>query len=99
MNNNSQNNNNSNNNQNKKQLLALNTVIKNKWKIISKLGQGSFGEIYAAVDLHTGEETAVKVEKSDNKKMVLKLEVIALKKLQGITFNLIDFQLLILFFN
>ncbi len=43
----------------------------------------SLGETYAAIDLHSSEDVAIKVEKLDNKKMVLKLEVIALKKLQG----------------
>lgn len=64
-------------------MLNSSTVIKNKWKIQSKIGQGAFGETYAGYDLHTGEEVAIKVEKWDNKKMVLKLEVIALKKLQA----------------
>jgi tau tubulin kinase len=63
--------------------LPVSTVIKNKWKIQGKIGQGSFGEIYAAVDLYSGDDVAIKVEKLDTKKMVLKLEVIALKKLQS----------------
>jgi tau tubulin kinase len=43
--------------------------------------------------LHSSEDVAIKVEKLDNKKMVLKLEVIALKKLQGIVqkFNYLTF--------
>lgn len=41
------------------------------------------GETYAAYDLHTNEEVAIKIEKLDSKKMVLRLEVIALKKLQS----------------
>ncbi|KAL0482617.1 tau-tubulin kinase [Acrasis kona] len=70
-------------NQNTKQMLSNSTVIKSKWKIQGKIGQGAFGETYSAVDLHSSEDVAIKVEKLDNKKMVLKLEVIALKKLQG----------------
>ncbi|KAF0979016.1 hypothetical protein FDP41_002086 [Naegleria fowleri] len=64
-------------------MLNVSTVIKSKWKIQGKLGQGAFGETYAAVDLHSGEDVAIKVEKLDNKKMILKLEVIALKKVQA----------------
>lgn len=63
-------------------IVPIKTIIKNKWKIQGKLGQGAFGETYAAIDVHSGEDVAIKVEKLDNKKMVLKLEVIALKKLQ-----------------
>lgn len=64
-------------------MLNSSSVIKNKWKIQAKIGQGAFGETYAGYDINTGEEVAVKVEKFDTKKMVLKLEVMALKKLQG----------------
>jgi predicted Ser/Thr protein kinase len=80
-------------------MLSISTVVKSKWKIQGKIGQGAFGtlntvfsyhftgETYAAIDLHTSDDVAIKVEKLDNKKMVLKLEVIALKKLQGILYN------------
>eukprot|EP01080_Neovahlkampfia_damariscottae_P003163 gene3163-5479_t len=63
-------------------MLTNGTLIKNKWKIQGQLGRGAFGETYAAIDLHTNDEVAIKIEKLDNKKMVLRLEVIALKKLQ-----------------
>lgn len=59
------------------------TIIKSKWKIQHLLGKGAFGETYAAYDIHTNEEVAIKIEKLDSKKMVLRLEVIALKKLQS----------------
>jgi tau tubulin kinase len=78
---------------NKKQenILKNGTIIKNKWKITGQLGKGAFGiylnfynigETYAAYDLSTKEEIAIKIEKLDSKKMVLRLEVICLKKLQ-----------------
>ncbi|EFC38649.1 predicted protein [Naegleria gruberi] len=74
---------NNNNPQSRPPMLNVSTVVKSKWKIQGKLGQGAFGETYAAVDLHSGEDVAIKVEKLDNKKIVLKLEVIALKKVQA----------------
>jgi hypothetical protein len=46
------------------------------------------GEIYAVIDLHTSEDLAVKVEKLDDKKMVLKQEVIVIKQLQSTFFAL-----------
>jgi serine/threonine protein kinase len=64
-------------------ILLPSTVIKNKWKVQGKIGQGSFGEIYAVIDLHTSDDLAVKVEKLDDKKMVLKQEVIVIKQLQS----------------
>jgi tau tubulin kinase len=67
----------------RKPILPVSSVVKAKWKIQGKIGQGAFGEAYAAVDLYTNEDVAIKVEKLDNKKMVLKLEVIALKKIQS----------------
>eukprot|EP00005_Dracoamoeba_jomungandri_P006934 CAMPEP_0174269078 /NCGR_PEP_ID=MMETSP0439-20130205/39769_1 /TAXON_ID=0 /ORGANISM="Stereomyxa ramosa, Strain Chinc5" /LENGTH=265 /DNA_ID=CAMNT_0015357649 /DNA_START=1 /DNA_END=795 /DNA_ORIENTATION=- len=57
-------------------------IIKGKWKIIRKIGQGAFGEIYSGRDINTNKLVAIKVERVDSKKQVLKLEVAVLKKLQ-----------------
>ena len=50
--------------------------------MVRKIGQGAFGEIYQGRNVVNGEEIAVKVERIDSKKQVLKLEVAVLKKLQ-----------------
>eukprot|EP01087_Luapelamoeba_hula_P019133 TRINITY_DN6297_c0_g1_i3.p1 TRINITY_DN6297_c0_g1~~TRINITY_DN6297_c0_g1_i3.p1 ORF type:complete len:863 (+),score=103.72 TRINITY_DN6297_c0_g1_i3:290-2878(+) len=63
-------------------LLTANDIIKGRWKIIRKIGQGSFGEIYSGGDIHTNELVAIKVERVDSRRKVLKLEVAVLKKLQ-----------------
>eukprot|EP01117_Protostelium_nocturnum_P005823 TRINITY_DN2101_c0_g1_i3.p1 TRINITY_DN2101_c0_g1~~TRINITY_DN2101_c0_g1_i3.p1 ORF type:complete len:523 (-),score=151.80 TRINITY_DN2101_c0_g1_i3:246-1814(-) len=63
-------------------MLAIGTVVKGRWKISKKIGQGAFGEIYQTRNLLTGEDVALKVEKVDSKKQVLKLEVAVLKRLQ-----------------
>ncbi len=34
----------------------------NRYRLIRKIGSGSFGEIYQAVNISTGEEVAVKLE-------------------------------------
>ncbi|KAL6046385.1 Tau-tubulin kinase Asator [Balamuthia mandrillaris] len=57
-------------------------IIKGRWKILRKIGQGAFGEIYSGRDIHTNKLVAIKVERVDSKKQVLKLEVAVLKKLQ-----------------
>lgn len=57
------------------------------------------GETYQAVDTQTREEVAVKVERSDSKKMVLKLEVVALKRLQCIDFFLFSSFLFVVCFS
>jgi predicted Ser/Thr protein kinase len=41
------------------------------------------GEIYSGRNVVTSEHVAIKVERVDSKKQVLKLEVAVLKKLQG----------------
>lgn len=41
------------------------------------------GEIFSGKNVITNEMVAIKVERVDNKKQVLKLEVAVLKKLQG----------------
>eukprot|EP01112_Ceratiomyxa_fruticulosa_P016995 TRINITY_DN5216_c0_g2_i2.p1 TRINITY_DN5216_c0_g2~~TRINITY_DN5216_c0_g2_i2.p1 ORF type:complete len:522 (-),score=74.99 TRINITY_DN5216_c0_g2_i2:62-1627(-) len=58
-------------------------LIKGRWKVLKKIGAGAFGEIYSAKNIITGEMVAIKVERTDSKKQVLKLEVAVLKKLQG----------------
>jgi serine/threonine protein kinase len=36
--------------------------VGNKFKLVKKLGTGAFGELYAGVNIKTGEEVAVKLE-------------------------------------
>jgi len=49
-----------------------------------KLGSGSFGEIYFAVNIQTGEELAVKLESAKSKHPQLMYEAKLLKHLQGV---------------
>lgn len=59
------------------------SLIKQRWKVIKKIGAGAFGEIYSGKNIITNELVAIKVERVDSKKQVLKLEVAVLKKLQA----------------
>ncbi|KAM3178524.1 Casein kinase I isoform alpha [Hymenolepis weldensis] len=38
-------------------------VVNDKWKLVRKIGSGSFGEIFLGINIETGEEVAVKLEK------------------------------------
>uniref|UniRef100_A0A8C9Z4G0 non-specific serine/threonine protein kinase n=1 Tax=Sander lucioperca TaxID=283035 RepID=A0A8C9Z4G0_SANLU len=58
-------------------------MVKDRWKVLKKIGGGGFGEIYEALDLLTRENVALKVESAQQPKQVLKMEVAVLKKLQG----------------
>ncbi|ESO02080.1 hypothetical protein HELRODRAFT_65295 [Helobdella robusta] len=64
-------------------LLSVGQLIKDKWKVIKKIGGGGFGEIYEGEDLTTKERVALKLESAKQSKQVLKMEVAVLKKLQG----------------
>ncbi|KAI6240676.1 Tau-tubulin kinase 1 [Aphelenchoides fujianensis] len=66
------------------EILQNSQVIRDRWKIKSKLGGGGFGEIYEAIDLQShNERVAVKVESAKATKQVLKMEVAVLRRLQG----------------
>ncbi|KAK7104552.1 tau-tubulin kinase homolog Asator-like [Littorina saxatilis] len=64
-------------------LLQPNALVKDRWKVLKKIGGGGFGEIYEAMDLVTRESVALKLESAKQAKQVLKMEVAVLKKLQG----------------
>ncbi|XP_041132354.1 tau-tubulin kinase 2-like [Polyodon spathula] len=64
-------------------ILTGGVLVKERWKVLKKIGGGGFGEIYEAVDLLTRESLALKVESAQQPKQVLKMEVAVLKKLQG----------------
>ncbi|XP_076164086.1 tau-tubulin kinase asator isoform X1 [Ptiloglossa arizonensis] len=64
-------------------LLQPGHVVKERWKVVRKIGGGGFGEIYEGLDLMTNEPVALKVESARQPKQVLKMEVAVLKKLQG----------------
>lgn len=64
-------------------ILPVAFVVKDRWKVLKKIGGGGFGEIYEATDLLLRENVALKVESAQQPKQVLKMEVAVLKKLQG----------------
>ncbi|XP_029937897.1 tau-tubulin kinase 2 isoform X2 [Myripristis murdjan] len=64
-------------------ILSVLAVVKERWKVVKKIGGGGFGEIYEALDQLTRASVALKVESAQQPKQVLKMEVAVLKKLQG----------------
>lgn len=36
--------------------------VGNKFKLVKKLGSGAFGELFAGINIKTGEEVAIKLE-------------------------------------
>ena len=59
----------------------------NRFDVKKVLGEGSFSKLYAAFDRLTGKSVALKVEKLDKPKKVLKSEYQVLKNLQGIVYS------------
>ncbi|KAM9202129.1 tau-tubulin kinase 2 [Dugong dugon] len=64
-------------------ILSVGILVKERWKVLRKIGGGGFGEIYDSLDMLTRENVALKVESAQQPKQVLKMEVAVLKKLQG----------------
>ncbi|KAL5009211.1 hypothetical protein ScPMuIL_014792 [Solemya velum] len=64
-------------------LLQAGQVVKERWKVVRKIGGGGFGEIYEGMDQVNKEPVALKLESAKQSKQVLKMEVAVLKKLQG----------------
>ncbi|XP_077992025.1 casein kinase I-like [Glandiceps talaboti] len=58
-------------------------VIGGKYKLIRKIGSGSFGDIYLGVNIHNGEEVAVKLEPRKARHPQLLYESKIYKILQG----------------
>ena len=52
-----------------------------KYNITKRLGQGSFGDLYAGVNVKTGEEIAIKLELVHTEHPILNYEAILVKKL------------------
>ncbi|CAG2181792.1 unnamed protein product, partial [Oppiella nova] len=88
-------------------LLSAGHVVKERWRVVRRLGGGGFGEIFECVDLSTQQLVALKVESTSQQKQVfvvdcpvtppllhpqvLKMEVAVLKKLQTQSQNVCRF--------
>jgi len=58
-------------------------IIFGKYKTQNKLGEGSFGKIYSAINLQSGEEFALKFESREACHNLLEQEACILRYLQG----------------
>lgn len=57
-------------------------MIAERWKIVEKIGEGTFSQIYLAFSVHDNKRVAVKVEAPSSLKPVLEWESSILKSLQ-----------------
>ena len=57
--------------------------IANKYRLGRKIGGGSFGDIYLAINIQTGEEVAIKLEHMNAKHPQLHIECKFYKIMQG----------------
>ncbi|XP_072541879.1 tau-tubulin kinase 2b isoform X1 [Salminus brasiliensis] len=64
-------------------ILSVGNVVRERWRVIKKIGGGGFGEIYEVLDQLNQCSVALKVESAQQPKQVLKMEVAVLKRLQG----------------
>lgn len=54
-----------------------------KYKVMNKIGEGSFGKIYSAGNILTGEKYALKMESRKNDHKLLESEAYLLAYMQG----------------
>jgi len=59
------------------------TIIFNKYKLLDKIGHGSYGEIYKGINIRTKEYVAIKIENIQHGKRLLKNEAIIYKYLNN----------------
>ncbi|KTF93475.1 hypothetical protein cypCar_00027354 [Cyprinus carpio] len=64
-------------------ILAVGSMVRERWRVLKKIGGGGFGEIYEVLDQVNQVSVALKVESAQQPKQVLKMEVAVLKRLQG----------------
>uniref|UniRef100_A0AAY4EUB9 Protein kinase domain-containing protein n=1 Tax=Denticeps clupeoides TaxID=299321 RepID=A0AAY4EUB9_9TELE len=64
-------------------ILSVSDVVRERWRVVKKIGGGGFGEIYEVLDQLNQVNVALKVESAQQPKQVLKMEVAVLKRLQG----------------
>ena len=55
----------------------------NKYKVLKKIGEGSFGQIYSAIIVTNDEQIALKLEKKDERNDLLETESYILAYLKG----------------
>ena len=62
----------------------MENIIGNKYKLLGKIGEGSFGEIYKGQNIRTGELVAIKMETIESNTKLLKNESIIYQFLNGL---------------
>ncbi len=63
-------------------LLKSGDVLRERWKVVKRIGGGGFGQIYKAFDTKEKREVAIKVETANVNKQVLPMEVAVLQSIR-----------------
>lgn len=61
----------------------MSLIVERKYKILTKIGEGTFGKIFKGININTNAHVAIKIEKSDASKLLLN-EAKIYKNLEGI---------------
>uniref|UniRef100_A0A3Q2XVK1 Tau tubulin kinase 2b n=1 Tax=Hippocampus comes TaxID=109280 RepID=A0A3Q2XVK1_HIPCM len=64
-------------------ILSTADVVRDRWRVVRKIGGGGFGEVYEVLDLLSQATVAMKVESATHPKPVQRTEAVVLRKLQG----------------
>ncbi len=60
-----------------------NKIIFGKYKLLKKIGEGSFGKIFHSINVNTKQEYALKLENRSENESILEAEACIIAYLQG----------------
>ena len=49
----------------------ISLIVERKYRVISKIGEGTFGKIFKGINIHTNTYVAIKIEKTTDSNLLM----------------------------